>query len=669
MLRFAEEIVLLLLDDECGDITPSFAPRSLDVVLAGAVLMELALEDRIDTDLAHLTVVDPTPLDDALLDPTLADIARTAETHDPGFWIARTAERGQAIRDAVLARLAERGILEAEGDGPPVFLSRRVSRARRYPNVEGHAAEEVRLRIMRVLFSEEIPDPRDVVLICLADACGIFEAILSASERAEVQERIETVRKLDLIGQAVTQAVRNVESTSRPVPRRRKEIPEAPGLPLIGNVWSLLSGFRAFLMKSYRTLGPIFRVRAFNRRFIVLVGPEANRFMARDQRHLRSYEMWLPFTTGLGVTHILSGMDGTEHVRMRRAHTEHYSQRLLKTRTDEAVRIMRNGIAEWPADKAVSVQYAFQRIVTAQLGGLIINAAPGDRLDDVIIFFETLLKVYFSRQYPGWATSLPRFRRARKQMEELVRKILADHAPGNRRNRAPDFIDDILELNRTDPHLMPETNSLVDVLAAFMVGLDTVSNICAFMSYELLKSPELCARVTAEADALFERGIPSLNDLRDIDVTHRVAMETLRLYPLAPVLPRTVANSFEFEGYHVPAGESVLIGFTVSHLMSEYFPDPTRFDIERYTPERAEHRQAGAYAPFGVGPHRCLGSGLAEALIAINIGLLVHETELVLDPPDYELKLKYLPVLHPHPSFKFRVVRRRTASRADSPAR
>ena len=505
MLRFAEEIVLLLLDDERGDLTPSFTPRSLDVVLAGAVLMELALEDRIDTDLAHLTVVDPTPLDDALLDPTLADIARTAEAHDPGFWIARTAERGHAIRDAVLARLAERGILEAEGDGP-VFLSRRVFRARRYPNIKGRAAEEVRLRIMRVLFSEEVPDPRDVVLICLADACGIFEAILSASERVEAQERIEVVRKLDLIGQAVTQAVRNVEPTSRPVPRRRKEIPEAPGLPLIGNVWSLLSGFRAFLMKSYRTLGPIFRVRAFNRRFIVLVGPEANRFVARDQRHLRSYEMWLPITTGLGVTHILGGMDGTEHVRMRRAYMEHYSQRLLETRTDEAVRIMRDGIAEWPSDKAVSVQYAFQRIVTAQLGGLIINAAPGERVDDVIFFFETLLKVYFSRQYPGWATSLPRFRRARKQMEELVRKILADHAPGNRRNRAPDFIDDILELNRTDPHLMPETNFLVDALGAFMVGLDTVSNICAFMSYELLKHPDLLARVTAEADALFDPG-------------------------------------------------------------------------------------------------------------------------------------------------------------------
>lgn len=662
MLRCAEEIMLLLLNEELGDITPSFPLRSLDVVLAGAVLMDLALENRIDTDLEHLTVVDSTPLEDDLLDPTLADITRATGRTTPAFWIAHVAKQGHDVRDKVLARLVKRGILEVEGDGL-VFLSRRVSHSRRYPSIDGRAREEVRLRIMRVLFSEEIPDPRDIVLICLADACGVFEAILSGSERAEVQDRIEVVRKLDLIGQAVTQAVRNVEPTSRPAPRQRKEIPEAPGLPLIGNVWSLLSGFRAFLMKSYRTLGPIFRVRAFNRRFIVLVGLEANRFMARDQRHLRSYEMWLPFTTGLGATHILGGMDGPEHVRMRRAYMEHYSQRLLKTRTDEAVRIMRNGIAEWPADKAVSVQYAFQRIVTAQLGGLIINAAPGERVDGVIFFFETLLKVYFSRQYPGWATSLPRFRRARKQMEELVRNILADHAPENRRNRDPDFIDDILELNRTDPHLMPETNFLLEVLGAFIVGLDTVSNICAFMSYELLKSPDLCARVTAEADTLFERGIPSLNDLRHMDVTHRVAMETLRMYPLAPVLPRTVANSFEFEDYHVPAGEHVLIGYTVPHLMSEYFPDPDRFDIDRYTAERAEHRQVGAYAPFGVGPHRCLGSSLAEALVALNIGILVHETELVLDPPDYTLKLNYLPVVHPHRSFKFRVVRRRAESR------
>ena len=127
----------------------------------------------------------------------------------------------------------------------------------------------------------------------------------------------------------------------------------------------------------------------------------------------------------------------------------------------------------------------------------------------------------------------------------------------------------------------------------------------------------------------------------------------------APATKRTVANSFEFAGYHVPAGEQVLIGYAVPQLMEEYFPEPRRFDIERYTPERAEHRQTGVYAPFGVGTHQCLGRSLSEVLVALNIATLVHKTELVLDPPDYTLKIKRLPVAQPDRSFKFRVARRR----------
>lgn len=192
-----------------------------------------------------------------------------------------------------------------------------------------------------------------------------------------------------------------------------------------------------------------------------------------------------------------------------------------------------------------------------------------------------------------------------------------------------------------------------------MVGLDTVASICSFISYELLKHPDLLAQVTAEADTLFEKGTPSLHDLRQIDVIHRVALETLRRYPLSPMTKRTVANSFEFEGYQVPAGEQVLIGFAVPHLMEEYFPEPHRFDIDRYTPERAEHRQAGVYAPFGVGVHQCLGRSLAEVLIALNVATLVHDTELALESPHYQLKISRLPPIRPDRAFKFRPVRRR----------
>ena len=204
MLRFAEEIILLLLNDDGGRFAA--VPKwSQDYALAGGVLMDLALENRIDTDLEKLVLVDGAPLDDSLLDPTLADIAG-GEQRDARFWVERTAERADAIREEALARLISLGVLEARDDR---FLW--VFRSRRYPLIDGKAEREVKLRIMGVLFSNEIPDPRDVVIICLADACGIFKGLLSRQELARASARIEQVRRLDLIGQAMSQAIHDLE--------------------------------------------------------------------------------------------------------------------------------------------------------------------------------------------------------------------------------------------------------------------------------------------------------------------------------------------------------------------------------------------------------------------------------------------------------------------------
>ena len=84
-------------------------------------------------------------------------------------------------------------------------------RSRRYPLVDGRAEREVKLRIMEVLFSEVIPTPRDVVIICLADACGIFTELLSKREVRHALPRIELIRKMDLIGRAVTAAIWDIE--------------------------------------------------------------------------------------------------------------------------------------------------------------------------------------------------------------------------------------------------------------------------------------------------------------------------------------------------------------------------------------------------------------------------------------------------------------------------
>ena len=203
-LRFVEEIILLLLEDEGGRFV-GIPTWSMNYALAGAVLMDLALEDRIDTDLDSLVLIDSAPTGDSLLDPTLAEIV-ASEQHDTRHWLERTAERADAIQEEVLSRLVDHGILERHDES---FLW--VFRSRLYPAVDGTAEREVKLRIMEVLFSDEIPDPRDVVIICLADACGIFGELLSRRELEGASDRIEQVRKLDLIGRVTTQAILDIE--------------------------------------------------------------------------------------------------------------------------------------------------------------------------------------------------------------------------------------------------------------------------------------------------------------------------------------------------------------------------------------------------------------------------------------------------------------------------
>ena len=207
MLRFAEEIMLLLLDDEGGEFL-HVSDWSLRCALAGAVLMDLALENRIDTDLKQLVLVDATPVGDDLLDPTLARIAEATETHDAAHWVHQTARHADQIRERALERLIGHGILQRQEES---FLW--VFKSRRYPAVDGKADREVKLRIMSVLFSDEIPDPRDIVIVCLAEACGIFQALLSRRELTHASARIEQVRKLDLIGQAISQAVWDIETS------------------------------------------------------------------------------------------------------------------------------------------------------------------------------------------------------------------------------------------------------------------------------------------------------------------------------------------------------------------------------------------------------------------------------------------------------------------------
>ena len=437
--------------------------------------------------------------------------------------------------------------------------------------------------------------------------------------------------------------------------------PAARGLPVLGNTLSMATDIRRFLTAQYLDLGPVFGVRALHRRFTVLAGVEANRFMIRDgARHLRSFEFWAGFNARFGAGRSVLSTDGPDHAVLRRMLRRGYSKPYATDRLAALAETARREIAAWPLETPYSARAALQRIAADQVGTLVGGVSPLPYFDDLVYYFTALGR---GQVIPNPAVWTPRFRRASRRVHELYLKVIDEHTGDKRRRGGEDrdLIDDILDMHESDPQALPEADLKIFALGPFVAALDTVSSTCSFMLYALLKHPEVLEQVQSEADRLFANGEPTWEGLRETDATHRAAMEAMRMYPVAPLLFRTVTNAFEFGGYRIPAGEHVIIATTVPHYLPECFPDPERFDIDRYTQERAEHRRPEVYAPFGLGAHRCLGNGFAEVQIAVTMATLLHEVRLVLAPPGYTLKTTQVPLPSPGKSFKIRVVRRRGA--------
>ena len=211
MLRFAEEIMLLLLHDENGDFAP-VSELSLQCALAGAVLMDLALENRIDTDTERLILLDKTPTGDDLLDPTLANIAESTpvgeSSHDARYWVEYVAEYAYEIRARALDRLIAAGILQQRDDR---FLW--VFRARRYPIIDGKVSAKSSCGSWACCSATKSPI-RAILSSSLSPmSAASSERLLSRRELERAATRIDQVRKLDLIGQAVSQAVWDIEAS------------------------------------------------------------------------------------------------------------------------------------------------------------------------------------------------------------------------------------------------------------------------------------------------------------------------------------------------------------------------------------------------------------------------------------------------------------------------
>ena len=660
-IRIAEELVLLMLDERSGylEMVPGW---DFSCVMAGAVLADLALERRIETDLERLYLVDPKPTGDELLDPVLREIAESDEESDAQFWIERNTRHADEIVAATLDRLVERNILKHETGG---FwgLSRDVSRSGTYPTSDIETRKESRARILSVILQDEIPDPRDAILVALMHTCGGFKLLLDEEDYEERLDRIELVARLDLIGRTVATAVK--DSTAKPKTRRAlqtKPIPKLGYLDVLlqrdflsGNISKAMHGIS-------QKHGPVVRMpfKVRGRPVVSVMGPDVNHWVNRHGRfYLRSKDYIEKLEGAFGASRSLPGMDGAEHYRMRRELKGAYSRATLAARLPELISDCRKSLSRWKEGDVFRATESFQNHISSQISHLAIGVDCSHYVDELLAFEHRALVTRVQGVLPDFMLSTPRMRRYGKRVKELQDAITASHTPAQRKGKPRDIADALLELHKSDPQFLPETDLTFPFVAAMVASIYLGSGL-AFVVYNMVRNPDVYARVRSEAESLFGNGRePKGDDFNheSVDVTVRLCMESSRMYAVIPWQLRTVMNACVVNGYEIPPKTMLLICQTAPHYAEDLYRDPLKFDIDRYLPGRAEHLQRGAYAPYGLGTHMCLGHRWVELQMAVNVLLIAHHLRLEVTPGNYRMGINPFPTLAPNRKLKFRVAR------------
>ena len=650
----------MLLNEETGYFR-QIPGWNLNCAAIGAVLAELSLVARIDTDMTSLILLDETETGDPILDPVLNEIAREPEQRSAQYWIERLSPLAESIIDFTLERLVDLDILEHHA-GDFWSLSRTAWRPELYGSTqEGTAVEFVKMRIGRMIFDNVIPDPRDIIIICLANACDVLRHTFELDDNAE--KRIELICQLELIGRAIANAIE--ESLAGPALRRptlSKPIPRVPLRKLLFHRHSKDGNLSALLADLAAKYGPIFQFKipfSKNAR-VFLAGPDTNRWTHRYGRlYITSRSHFADIEKTYGAHGLLPALDGPDHFRLRKALRPSYGRARAEEQIDGIIHHARAYISEWNVGDAIPIVKNTRRYVNSQFSPLLVSIDSQDVVDDLIAFKIRALNTHVAKVLPKFLLNTPGMKRRAKAIDTVMDRIQVSHTPAQRSGCPRDHVDDILGLHHSDPQLMPEAN-LRFVFTAPLLASMYLGDQLSFAIYAMISQPELYTKIRAEADELFAGGDPQQEDLTSdaIDVTQRFIMECLRMYPIVGVSLRTVINTCVVEDYVLQVGSQVHIAQTASHYMSEVFPDPFTFDIDRYLPSRKEHLTTG-YAPFGLGTHRCLGFQLVEWAMAINLLLLAYHFTFELPSASQNLKISMVPSMSPKKNLKFVITEQR----------
>lgn len=400
--------------------------------------------------------------------------------------------------------------------------------------------------------------------------------------------------------------------------------------------FGLLGEFRKnpaeFLERNARQYGDFVFLRVGSQHIYLLTHPDSNRdVLVTNQSQFKKSRMLERARILLGDGLLTS--EGQFHLRQRRLVQPAFHRDRLASYASIMSECAVQRREHWNSGETLDISREMMRLTLAIVARALFSANVdseadeiGAALTEVFGMFEVLLM-----PFSEWLEKLPlppvrRFYKARERLDATIYRLIAE------RRVDPRDTGDLLSMllaarDEEDGGAMTDQQVRDEALTLFVAGHETTAVAAAWAWHLLAQNPEAEERMHAELDSVLEGRAPTLDDLSRLRYTSAVFSETLRLYPPAWAIGRRALQDYRAGDFVVPAGSIVLLCPYVVHRDARWFPDPLKFQPERWLTEDIS-RPKFAYTPFGGGTRVCIGERFAGMEGAMVLAAIAQKWKL-----------------------------------------
>jgi len=408
------------------------------------------------------------------------------------------------------------------------------------------------------------------------------------------------------------------------------------GLPLLGHVVPLLRRPLEF-MDSLRDHGPVVRIRLGRLTvYVVTDGRLTHEMLTARSRYFGKGGRLIEALSRFAGNGLATVPDGDAHRTRRRLMQPMFSRPFIAERSDVMLDLARSVVAAWPEGIARELDDDMEELTLSVFLAALLGAEPSTAVRQRFqrVLPDVMAGTIRQTVLPAWIGNIPtptqrRYRHSLTRLRAAIGDLVEEHrlsrgtAGSGEDGPATGLLDVLLDAGMSRTQLEDEVITFVTTNGQ----ASTATVLWAL--HEIDRSPGVRDRLRAEVEDVAPGRALRGTDLPSLVYTRQVVHETMRVYGPAWLLTRTVNASAELGGFALPRGATVVFSPFVVHRDPAIYPEPARFDPERWSPERRASIPRHAYQPFGGGTRQCIGENFAWDEMTIILAEIAKRWALV----------------------------------------